>query len=133
MVTTAVPGVPTIAHMSTATTPATKAAPMPSAAATPAAAAVNDDNDEDSSPLRILCFGDSLTAGTWNMGCAQSPYSARLRERLCAAFPRREIRVTTDGENGCLVSVSSFTERLERQYRRVPEGFDWAIVLAGTK
>jgi lysophospholipase L1-like esterase len=88
--------------------------------------------EEEAPPLRILCFGDSLTFGLWSHASGQAPYSDRLAERLRAAFPGRQIRITTDGVPGCLASVGAFTERLEQQYRREPDGFDWAIVLCGT-
>ena len=89
--------------------------------------------DDPPPPLRVLCYGDSLTSGYWDDGLRQSPYSRRLSERLRAAFPDRDIRVTTSGNPGCLVTPRSFTKNLEDQYKRQPDGFDWALILGGTK
>jgi len=86
-------------------------------------------------PLRILCFGDSLTCGlSLNVhGFQEDPYSRRLEERLRAAFPDRRITIATDGLPGDMVTIPSFVDRLENAYRRCSEGFDWTIILAGTK
>ena len=90
-------------------------------------------SDDPPAPLRILCYGDSLTAGFWESGLRQSPYSRRLSERLRVAFPDRDIRVTTVGLPGCLATVTSFTHNLESQYKTQTDGFDWALILGGTK
>ncbi|KAI1073524.1 SGNH hydrolase [Whalleya microplaca] len=81
-------------------------------------------------PLRILCFGDSLTAGY----PAGNPYAERLRERLAAAFPGYEIECEVDGVPGDLVTRGSFVERMQWYWKQanVQEPYDWTIVLGGT-
>jgi lysophospholipase L1-like esterase len=56
-------------------------------------------------PLRILCFGDSLTEGYNNYGLRMDPYSTTMQELLEAQLGGEyEIEVETDGESGELVT-----------------------------
>jgi lysophospholipase L1-like esterase len=61
-------------------------------------------------PLRILCFGDSLTSG-WS-SAPDAPYAATLETRLRAAFPSTDIRVEADGVPGAL--ARAFPRRMGR-------------------
>jgi hypothetical protein len=64
--------------------------------------------------LRILCFGNSLTAGFWQYGLEYHPYAGKLKEKLESAdidlFPgtntrtqKPRILVDVDGMPGDLV------------------------------
>ncbi|KAN0087087.1 SGNH hydrolase-type esterase domain containing protein [Elaphomyces granulatus] len=84
-------------------------------------------NDE----LRILCFGDSLTAGFWHYGCEFHPYALKLKEELQKAFPDTEITVDVDGVSGDFVSrpPGRFLSRIRS--KRMSQ-YDWVIILGGT-
>ncbi|KAM0806949.1 putative SGNH hydrolase-type esterase domain-containing protein [Seiridium cardinale] len=81
-------------------------------------------------PLRILCLGDSLTAGY----PPAHPYAGKLVEYLEAAFPTHGVEIQVDGVPGDLVTRGSFIKRMETMWKmQEPEGgFDWTIVLGGT-
>ncbi|SPN96773.1 related to esterase [Cephalotrichum gorgonifer] len=81
-------------------------------------------------PLRVLCFGDSLTSGYHAWGCGSHPYSTSLAARLHAAFPRRRIEVATSGVPGDIACGAAFCERMKEEWTEGP--FEWTIVLAGT-
>ncbi|KAI2606552.1 SGNH hydrolase [Hypoxylon sp. NC1633] len=84
--------------------------------------------------LRILCFGDSLTAGF----PAGRPYAERLREKLDQAFRGHgysAVECEVDGVPGDLVTKGSYAERMQEALRvaaRHKERYDWTIVLGGT-
>lgn len=50
--------------------------------------------------LRILCFGDSLTAGYSALGAVHHPYHGRMEQMLAMAFPHVRVEVAEDGESG---------------------------------
>lgn len=85
-------------------------------------------------PLRILCFGDSLTAGYTASGLKYHPYHKVLGRKLREAFPGLRVEISSDGLDGGL--TQHFSWRLRTIYREhgppqeVP--FDWIIVLGGT-
>lgn len=79
-------------------------------------------------PFRILCFGDSLTDGY----PAAHPYAGKLVEKLEAAFPLYDVQVEVDGLPGDQVQ-GNFLRRMQKQWARNTQGFDWTIVLGGTK
>lgn len=85
-------------------------------------------------PLRILCFGDSLTAGYTQDGLQYHPYLHVLRRQLRDAFPGLEVDIEEDGMDGGL--TQHFSGRLRTLYRErgTPQDtiFDWVIVLGGT-
>lgn len=66
-------------------------------------------------PLRILCFGDSLTSGYYGWGSGLHPYSKALGARLREAFPGRYIDVATSGVPGDVVCGPRFHERLSAE------------------
>lgn len=83
-------------------------------------------------PLRILCFGDSLTSG-YPTGM---PYAIQLRLKLAAAFPHHEISCDVEGVPGDQVAKGKFDERLVASWRlaqRDKQPYDWTIILGGTK
>jgi hypothetical protein len=66
-------------------------------------------------PLRILCFGDSLTEGYTNNGLNYIPYSDTLLQKLQSApslTSKYDITVDTDGMSGDQVT-GSFRGRME--------------------
>lgn len=65
--------------------------------------------------LRVLCFGDSLTAGYSGMGAVHHPYNVKLEQMLAMAFPDLTIATVEDGVPGALVKFG-FKERLEKNH-----------------
>ena len=61
-------------------------------------------------PLKILCFGDSLTAGV----PAGHPYGGKLEERLADALPHLEPICEVEGVPGDRVTPHSYRRRMER-------------------
>lgn len=66
----------------------------------------------DRQPLRILCFGDSLTAGYTCMGSRFHPYSKKLEDMVAMAFPDLDVQTVTDGKSGDTVR-HGFKYRIE--------------------
>jgi hypothetical protein len=62
--------------------------------------------------LRVLCFGDSLTAGYASMGCVYHPYRLKLEQMLEMAFPDMEIQTVDDGRPGDTVKFG-FLKRMQ--------------------
>ncbi|KAI3337812.1 SGNH hydrolase-type esterase domain-containing protein [Ustulina deusta] len=79
-------------------------------------------------PLRILCFGDSLTCG-YPIG---NPYAGRLAEMIEEAFPGRRVECEVEGLPGDLVTNGEYMPRMERSWELAQHPFDWTIVLGGT-
>ncbi|KAI0402032.1 GDSL-like Lipase/Acylhydrolase [Xylaria palmicola] len=80
-------------------------------------------------PLRILCFGDSLTDG-YPVG---NPYAERLGQKIQAAFPGRRVEYHVEGLPGDLVtSGGQYFNRMQMSWAAAPHPFDWTIVLGGT-
>lgn len=65
--------------------------------------------------LRVLCFGDSLTAGFSSYGTVFHPYAEALEEKLAAAFPDTDVTVIENGMPGEIVSTEAFSRRLESE------------------
>jgi lysophospholipase L1-like esterase len=70
-------------------------------------------------PLRVLCFGDSLTAGYSRFGMIMTPYSQILKRtletKILTGDRWRIIDVETDGLSGDLVTRGTFVRRMERK------------------
>ena len=66
-------------------------------------------------PLRILCFGDSLTSGYYHMGLGSRPYAIKLGQILMANLKNHEIMLTRNGEPGDVATGIHFKERLIKQ------------------
>ncbi|OAQ81905.1 GDSL-like Lipase/Acylhydrolase [Purpureocillium lilacinum] len=81
-------------------------------------------------PLRILCFGDSLTQGFYSGGFGEHPYAIGMAARLRAAIPDRDICVDTSGVPGDVVLHEPFHERLKKACDFIQ--YDWVIMLGGT-
>ncbi|KAL9027065.1 MAG: hypothetical protein Q9196_004354 [Gyalolechia fulgens] len=101
----------------------------------PASAADTEPPTTKPSPksLRILCFGDSLTAGFSDYGYSHYPYAIRLREKLKGALPDVEATVDVAGLSGDQVIAGQFLTRMEGICARAEDQpYDWIIVLGGT-
>ncbi|KAL2160944.1 hypothetical protein VTH06DRAFT_8656 [Thermothelomyces fergusii] len=91
--------------------------------------------------LRVLCFGDSLTAGYSHWGRVYHPYNGMLENMLSMAYPGLKITTVEDGLSGSTVK-HEFLRRMNTQFAapktktqdEEPGGkrYDWAIVLGGT-
>ncbi|KAI1119651.1 GDSL-like Lipase/Acylhydrolase [Nemania sp. NC0429] len=79
-------------------------------------------------PLRILCFGDSLTCGY----PVDNPYAAKVAEKIEAAFPGRKVECEVEGMPGDLVTTGLFLERMRMSWASLKHPYDWTIVLGGT-
>ncbi|GMK57921.1 hypothetical protein CspeluHIS016_0407550 [Cutaneotrichosporon spelunceum] len=77
-------------------------------------------------PLRILCFGDSLTSG-WS-SAPDAPYATSLEKRVRAAFPSQSVFVQADGQPGD-TAAHGFPRRMRKA---ATQPWDWVIVLGGT-
>ncbi|CRK17698.1 hypothetical protein BN1708_002981 [Verticillium longisporum] len=83
-------------------------------------------------PLRIFCFGDSLTAGYSGFGSSYTPYSEVLETKLAAAFPDADVRVHENGMPGDIVSAEAFNRRLRAELDEAKTPYDWVLILGGT-
>ncbi|KAL8417486.1 hypothetical protein RB594_001234 [Gaeumannomyces avenae] len=80
--------------------------------------------------LRILCFGDSLTAGYASLGTVYRPYSEQMVELLRPALPDVEIETVVDGRPGD--TTTGFLSRLDPHFGPGKPSYDWTILLGGT-
>lgn len=80
-------------------------------------------------PVRILCFGASITAGWTQLGLRYHPYANTLEARLKEAFPDRRFSVQTDGLPGDTVVDGGYTKRLRALTGGSP--YDWVVVQGG--
>ena len=85
-------------------------------------------------PLRILCFGDSLTSGYYARGLKYHPYHLVLGRMLREAFPGLQVEISIDGLNGGMTQNYSWRLRTVYRERGPPQDvpFDWVIILGGT-
>ncbi|KAK4682682.1 hypothetical protein QC764_118180 [Podospora pseudoanserina] len=85
--------------------------------------------------LRILCFGDSLTAGYSYLGSTYHPYHFKMDQMLAMAFPDYEITTVERGKCGDMVR-NGFLTRMQECFPPAKKDdkrpFDWVIVLGGT-
>lgn len=65
--------------------------------------------------LRILCYGDSLTAGYSAFGTIYHPYSEVLEQKLVAAFPDLKVDISESGMPGDLAINGAFLTRLNSE------------------
>lgn len=83
--------------------------------------------------LRILCFGDSLTAGYSSYGYSHYPYAAQIQKELKKAFPAAEAQVVVSGLSGDRVVAGQFLRRMKGMCATDDyPPYDWIIVLGGT-
>ena len=85
--------------------------------------------------LRILCFGDSLTAGYTRYGYEHQPYADRLRAGLRYLLSTENIDVEVAGLSGDRVQ-GPMGQYLSRIKDKCPvdeqRQYDWIIVMGGT-
>jgi lysophospholipase L1-like esterase len=67
------------------------------------------------SHLRILCFGDSLTAGYASYGTVYHPYAREVQRRLAAVLPKPKPVVEDDGVPGETAGHPDFIGRMREQ------------------
>jgi len=92
------------------------------------------DMDSNTLPrsLRILCFGDSLTAGYSLCGTEHYPYADHLRVGLQHMLSASDIRIDVDGFSGDQVG-GLYLKRMKRKCERAAaDPYDWIIVMGGT-
>ena len=84
------------------------------------------------STLRILCFGDSLTAGYSQWGMQHYPYAAHLKGPLQAACSSTNIQIDIEGMSGAQVR-GQYTWRLNTACKIARDKpYDWIIIMGGT-
>lgn len=94
--------------------------------------------------MRILCFGDSLTAGYSQFGTIYHPYKDRLEQLIAMAYPSLQVETVVDGMPGETV-VGGFERRMQKHFPdnnlringdaaadNATAPYDWAIILGGT-
>ena len=81
--------------------------------------------------LRILCFGDSLTAGYTNYGLEFFPYADHLRAGLQRMLSTPDIEIDVDGFSGDQVQ-GSYLPRIRRKCAKTGTSYDWIVVMGGT-
>lgn len=85
--------------------------------------------------LRILCFGDSLTAGYTQYGYRHYPYADHLRAGLRYLLSTKNIDVEVAGLSGDLVQ-GPMGQYLSRINDKCPvddqRQYDWIIIMGGT-
>ena len=81
--------------------------------------------------LRILCFGDSLTAGYTSRGWEFHPYADHLRTGLQHMLSTSKIQVDVAGLSGDQVQ-GSYLPRIKRECANAGTPYDWIIVMGGT-
>jgi hypothetical protein len=73
--------------------------------------------------LRILCLGDSLTAGYTAFGTTFTPYAGVMKDALQAWFNKRAerrsdrimVETVVDGVSGDLIDGGTFRRRIEKR------------------
>ena len=88
-------------------------------------------NDTLPRSLRILCFGDSLTAGYTRYGWEFHPYADHLRTGLQHMLSASDIHVDVAGLSGDQVR-GSYLPRIKRECANAGTPYDWIIVMGGT-
>ncbi|GAP84942.1 putative GDSL-like lipase [Rosellinia necatrix] len=79
-------------------------------------------------PLRILCFGNSLTFGYPE----SHPYAEVLAQKIEEAFPGRKVECEVEGVPGDFVVDGKYLSRMQASWRLAQHPYDWTIVLGGT-
>ena len=82
--------------------------------------------------LRILCFGDSLTAGYTSMGTEHYPYAVHLRTGLQQMLNTPDIDVEIAGLSGDQVQ-GQYLKRIRAACTgNTCSNYDWIIIMGGT-
>lgn len=60
-------------------------------------------NKADKTPLRVMAFGDSLTAGSTSWGARYHPYAPKMKEMLEGKLPNYDMQTLVNGAPGDVV------------------------------
>ena len=82
-------------------------------------------------PIRILCFGASITAGWSQLGTRYYPYACTLEARLKKALPNRQFGIKVAGLPGDTVIQGQYSKRLRSLISTATSPYDWVIVQGG--
>ena len=82
-------------------------------------------------PIRILCFGASITAGWSQLGLRYYPYANTLEARMKEAFPDRNFSIQVDGLPGDTVIQGQYMKRLHSHVSAATSPWDWIIIQGG--
>ncbi len=82
-------------------------------------------------PIRILCFGASITAGWSQLGSRYYPYANTLEARLKEALPNRNFSVQVDGLPGDTVMYGQYSKRLRSLVNTASSPFDFILIQGG--
>ena len=82
-------------------------------------------------PIRILCFGASITAGWSQLGTRYYPYASTLEAHLKEALPNEHFAIHVDGLPGDTVMQGAYTKRLRSLISTAASPYDWVIVQGG--
>ena len=82
-------------------------------------------------PVRILCFGASITVGWSQLGIRYYPYANTLETRLREAFPDRNFNIQVDGLPGDTVIQGQYMKRLHSLVSAATSPWDWIIIQGG--
>ncbi|KAL9019786.1 MAG: hypothetical protein Q9185_002930 [Variospora sp. 1 TL-2023] len=93
----------------------------------------NSPTNQGIKSLRILCFGDSLTAGYSGYGYFHYPYATHIRKKLREEWPDTDAVVDVAGLSGDRVIAGQFLGRMKAMCEKAKNApYDWIIVLGGT-
>lgn len=82
-------------------------------------------------PIRILCFGASITAGWSQLGRRYYPYARTLEAHLKEALPNEHFSIQVDGLPGDTVLQGEYMKRLRSLVSTATSPYDWIIVQGG--
>ena len=82
--------------------------------------------------LRILCFGDSLTAGYTSSGWEHYPYADHLRVGLEHMLSSSDIRVDVAGLSGDQVQGRYLRRIKAKCASAAQDPYDWIVIMGGT-
>ena len=82
-------------------------------------------------PVRILCFGASITAGWSQLGLRYYPYANTLEARLKEAFPHMKFSIQVDGLPGDTIIQGQYMKRLQSHVSAATSPWDWIIMQGG--
>lgn len=91
--------------------------------------------ENPSKTLRILCFGDSLTAGWSVWGTRLDPYSEHLQAPLERLLWSTNVIVDVDGVAGdrVIAPPGQYLRRMNaRCEKAIAAPYDWFIIMGGT-
>ncbi|KAL8958807.1 MAG: hypothetical protein Q9193_004205 [Seirophora villosa] len=93
----------------------------------------NSPTNQGLKSLRILCFGDSLTAGYSGYGYFHYPYATHIRKKLKEELPDTDAVVDVSGLSGDRVIAGQFLARIKAVSEKAKHTpYDWIIILGGT-